>query len=182
VLECSKLEPGRHRPFSHGCCTTRLPFRGELVLLNVDVNVDGSTPGAVSSAGFISTQIRSTNVSLSTGPKAEGERNDVVPHPYLVLSVDTIFGSDVKWSMEVLVCRSYSGMVDLSEHGFNKRLPLPPPHGDSPLPTPKAFGEPVDTFFAPQKYTWVIATIRPIDMGRNGWVRFGPRSNLIEHS
>ena len=171
----SKPASGRRRPISDGRHTpTRFPQVGELVFLNVNLARQSPSASGVTSSAVI------------PGQRPEGERNDVVPHPCIVLDLQ-VFQNSVqsnRWLLYILVTRSYSSyehdpvefVPSLPSHEYDRHLPLPPPPSCAPLSTPTAFGSPLEIPMISKKYSWVVAEIRILDMGTNGWVRSIPRN------
>ena len=167
--EPSQLESGRRRPISRGEYTSiRFPKEGEIVFLRVDTT--HSTTSSVPSSDLTITTATST---------AEG-RNNFRPHPCIVLRVHhhPAPNNQNKWSLDVLVIRSYRHVENAVDFVSNltglehkKHLPMPPPGSYPPLPTPAFFGDSATTSLVPKSYSWIIAQERWVPMGFNSWVR-----------
>jgi hypothetical protein len=171
--EAPKLAKERIRPLEQP--EARLPKVGEVIYVNCIVGA--TCPPAVGSS--FSTAI------VRGGRRAEGEQKNS-PHLCIVHAVDVLDGD---WSIKVFMARSYHEAVDsvkyvekMDENEKKLNIPLPSPPSLPDLPALEKFGPPIAINVVFDKYSWLIARIRKIEMGPRGWVRSVPRMNLSKHS
>jgi hypothetical protein len=180
--ELSQMQTGQLRPIVNGIRNSAVsyPEIGELIYIRVDVQ--RATPGNIPATLVTSLQSGSSSAigSATRGDKAEGENEDFQPHPCIVLGCNTSNRFGIKrWSVDVVVCRSYS---DLSPQDIidNMHIPLPPPPGHPALPTPPLFGDPLQVSIVPKKCMWAVSVLKNIDMGGHGSVsRESPNSTSV---
>jgi hypothetical protein len=98
-------------------------------------------------------------------------------------------GSSFSTAIKVFMARSYHEAVDsvkyvekMDENEKKLNIPLPSPPSLPDLPALEKFGPPIAINVVFDKYSWLIARIRKIEMGPRGWVRSVPRMNLSKHS
>ena len=101
---------------------------------------------------------------------AEGEDRRFQPHPCIFLHYNLSFDETARWSVDVVVCRSYGSDRTAVDINPDLHIPLPPPLGHPVLPTPPAFGDALQVSLVPRKQMWAVATLRTIEMGGNGSV------------
>ena|SRR5436190_2479550 len=191
MAECSQPVRGpRRRPFDHGSRTSvSLPNRGDIILVNINVARISTSlsdiTGPPSSELATTTDSSASDLAGRTRSKAEGEIGSYQLHPCIVLGAETKLLDPLNdcysWSLTVLPCRSFSGVSDPAAYvaamppALNYRhIPLPPPPGEDPPPTPDAFGDPIEVSLVPRRCTWIVAEVRTLEMGINGGVSVRP--------
>ncbi len=178
MSEPSTPASGHCRPVRRGEYTsTSFPAVGEVIILPVDTT--RSIINSVPSSDIMITE--SSKVTTSSEIQSESERSKFQPHPCIVTSVTRTPTSSTqnRWFVEVLVVRSYKYLNNYAVNHVSNlpdlvhamHLPLSPPGSLPALPTPVSFGSPVETSYVPRSYSWIIAEILDLEMGRNGWVR-----------
>lgn len=162
------------RPLHHGRIVSRLPFKGELVVLHAPTRLFPASPLASISSGLSITSPSYSSHTASVLATEHELKPHNPPHLFFITETPTLIprgGGKHIWT--VVVARVTLSRAN-NPQSLRKELaiPLPPPPGFPPLETPPGFGKKLEIEYVPRGYVCVVCEEVALNMGDVGQVKY----------